>query len=523
MKQFAPNYIREEHGWILFPSDTSYRAQIFPEEVNKHSAKANVHLIQACIEYVSAPGDRLLDPFGGTGTLMIGALAGRDVVLIEISPVFHELQRTALKRLEEIAPGASDHVTLINAPLQTVLPMPNFADHIIFSPPYCLHPNTLILTSYLSWKKLAEVQVGDDLIGFDAESSGNGRGSGRKMRHSIVIAKRETTEEAFRITLSNGDSVVASSHHGWLRVKFFGKQRQHTLDWIETKDIVVGEKLKFISRPWEYDTSREAGYLAGVYDGEGWINRQSLGFRQNKGEVLDYTRYLLYSKGFPYGETEGGSGRSNECSSLYIDRQFESMRFLGAIRPHRLVAQSEVIWLGKEIRSRIGKSTEIEVVSIESVGLQSLVDLQTSTGTFIAQGLMSHNSSIMRSKGKDKLTMEKTDYDMAEYSKHPLNLGLSDDFTWALEMKKVYQKCYGTLRPGGTITVIVKDHYEKQKSGERRRVPLSMSAWQACVEIGFQAVVWEKWKAPGSVYTHIYKARGWEVVEDEDVLVLRRP
>ena len=266
--KFAPGFPRDENGWILFPSDVEYRKEIFPPEVNQHSTKANVHLIQACIDYVSKAGDRLLDPFGGTGTLMIGALAGRDIVLIEISLKFHALQQQTLEKLEEIAPGASSHITLINAPLQAILPIPDFADHIIFSPPY---------------------------------------------------------------------------------------------------------------------------------------------------------------------------------------------------------------------------------------------------------------ASIMRSKGTDKLTQEKTEYDMAEYSQHPLNIGLMSDFIWGQEMEKVYKKCFETLKAGGTITVIVKDHYEKQKGGERKRIQLSLSAWSACQLVGFRPHSWLKWKALGSVYSHIYRARGWEVVDDEDILVLQKP
>lgn len=265
-RQFAPEYSREEHGWILFPSDATYRKEMFPEEVNQHQAKANVFLIQSCIEYVSEPGQLLLDPFGGTGTLMVGALINRDIMLIEISPEYHKLQQKALDKLEEMAPGVRDHVTLTNAPLQLILPIPNLADHIIFSPPY---------------------------------------------------------------------------------------------------------------------------------------------------------------------------------------------------------------------------------------------------------------ASIMKSKGTDKLTMEKTDYKMAEYTfTSPLNLGLMDDWTWARKMEKVYQKCYDTLKPGGSMTIIVKDHMEK-----RQRVGLTQSAVDSCIRVGLTqaSTEWFKWLAPGSVYTHIYRARGWEVVDDEDVVVLRKP
>jgi len=265
MKEFAPEYNRNEEGWILFPPDTDYRKEIFPKEVNEHQAKANVYLIQAIVEYVSESGDTLLDPFGGTGTLMVATLIGRSVILIDISPRYTELQRQALERLEEYAPGASSHVSIINSPLQTVLPIPNWADHIVFSPPY---------------------------------------------------------------------------------------------------------------------------------------------------------------------------------------------------------------------------------------------------------------ASIMKSKGTDKLTLEKTDYKMAEYTfTSPLNIGLMNDFMWAQNMEKVYQKCYDSLKLGGSMTIIVKDHMEK-----RKRVPLTQAAVDACKRVGFSQdpAEWFKWLAPGSVYTHIYRARGWEVVDDEDIVFFRK-
>lgn len=267
MKQFAPDYARDDNGWILFPSDAQYRKGMFPEEVNSHTAKANVFLIQSCIEYVSEQEQMILDPMSGTGTLMVAALIGRYVLNIEISPKFAELQQMAVATLETIAPGVTDRITIVNSPCQTILPFPGVVDHVIFSPPY---------------------------------------------------------------------------------------------------------------------------------------------------------------------------------------------------------------------------------------------------------------AGIMKSKGTDKLTREKTDYDMAEYTfTHPLNLGLMNDWMWARQMEGVYKKCYESLKPGGTMTLIIKDHMSK---GERVR--LTQAAVDSCVssDIGFtqDPQEWFKWKAPGSVYTHIRRARGEEMVDDEDIVVLRK-
>jgi DNA modification methylase len=266
MKQFAPKYPRTPEGWIKFPSDTAYRAEMLDPESNHHQAKANVHMIQSCIEYVSLEGDMILDPFGGTGTLMIGALVGRNITLIEISPKYHAMQRRTLEKLDSIAPGCSSHISLIEGALQSVLPIPNYADHIISSPPY---------------------------------------------------------------------------------------------------------------------------------------------------------------------------------------------------------------------------------------------------------------ASIMKSKGNDKLTKEKTDYDMSAYTfSSPLNLGLMSDWLWAQKMEEAYKKFYATIKPGGTFTLILKDHI---KNGQR--VPLTMAGVDACVKCGFTYNPEEhfKWDAPGSVYLHIRRARGEETVKEEDVVVLRKP
>jgi len=109
---------------------------MFPPEVNQHPAKANVYLVQAIVEYVSDEDNLLLDPMAGSGTIMVAALVGRDVICVEISEKFFQMQVAALEFLEQIAPGISGHISLVNMPCQNYLPIPNLANHIVFSPQY---------------------------------------------------------------------------------------------------------------------------------------------------------------------------------------------------------------------------------------------------------------------------------------------------------------------------------------------------------------------------------------------------
>ena len=135
MSEFAPGYPRDSNGWILFPRDTEFRKSLFfPDEVNEHPAKMNLHLQQSIIEYVGKEGDTLLDPFGGTGSLMIAALQGMRVILLEIEDGYHRLQQQSVSRLESDVPTARGLVTLIQGDNRFLLPIP--CNHIITSPPY---------------------------------------------------------------------------------------------------------------------------------------------------------------------------------------------------------------------------------------------------------------------------------------------------------------------------------------------------------------------------------------------------
>ena len=99
-----------------------------------------------------------------------------------------------------------------------------------------------------------------------------------------------------------------------------------------------------------------------------------------------------------------------------------------------------------------------------------------------------------------------------------VNVGELSDFLFHQQMDKIYRKCYQSLPVGGTITIIVKDHIV---GGQR--VSLSLKTKQQCEAIGFEPIAWHRWLPPGFSYVGIRKARGEEVVLEEEIIVLRRP
>ena len=132
-KTFAPDYEKDENGWFIFPRDVTWRKKLFPQIAMEHPSKMNMYVCQEIINYVSEPGDIIVDCFGGTGTTAIAAHDGRSVVLMELERPYVDIQRATIEDWTEkdIITGS---VMSLQGDNRKLLPFP--CDHMIFSPPY---------------------------------------------------------------------------------------------------------------------------------------------------------------------------------------------------------------------------------------------------------------------------------------------------------------------------------------------------------------------------------------------------
>ena len=91
----------------MAPAFGPYR-RFFPREAVRHPAKANLHLIERLVEFVSSPGDVVLDPFAGTfSTCVVSVLAGRGAVGVEIDREYLGWGLEASRRVWAESGGAS--------------------------------------------------------------------------------------------------------------------------------------------------------------------------------------------------------------------------------------------------------------------------------------------------------------------------------------------------------------------------------------------------------------------------------
>ena len=123
-------------GWIKYSRDNQLRRELYGsyyDQVLLHPAKMNSYVFNDIMEYVSVPGDTILDPFGGIGTTTLAAIYGRNVVLIEVEKFYADIAKSIANYWYNagLSTGA---VTVICQDNRQVLPFP--CDHIVTSPPY---------------------------------------------------------------------------------------------------------------------------------------------------------------------------------------------------------------------------------------------------------------------------------------------------------------------------------------------------------------------------------------------------
>jgi hypothetical protein len=145
---------------------------------------------------------------------------------------------------------------------------------------------------------------------------------------------------------------------------------------------------------------RDAGYLAGLLDGEGYVSGNkkggTLGFGQAKGPVLDSYLGLLDKYGFKYTVSWrepmdrrplGQLNQTKWLASVRISDLASCIKLIAMTRPVRF--DHREYWEGRQPPV---KDNRLEIVEIYDVGYREVVSVQTSTKTFVAEGLFTHNS-----------------------------------------------------------------------------------------------------------------------------------
>lgn len=264
---------------------------------------------------------------------------------------------------------------------------------------HCLVPGTRILTRDLRWQPIELLGPGDEVVAFDESQQAGCRG--RRFRTATVEESRAIAQPCIRITLDDGSVVTASRDHRWL------VESGRNTRWTTTSRLHPGKRI-FSLGTWEEEDGKEAGWLAGMYDGEGWVTggrypngNWFVGVSQNEGPTADNLRRALKARGFEVEDYDYAERpRRQDNRRIHIRGGLpEQLRLLGTIRPERLVAKASRLWDDRQV-SHIKVAT---VIAVEPVGELEVIALKTSHGTFIAEGLLSHNCDLPHGRGRARV------------------------------------------------------------------------------------------------------------------------
>lgn len=260
---------------------------------------------------------------------------------------------------------------------------------------YCVAPDTKVLTENLKWVRADSLRVGDGLIGFDEQAPpGKGRSSKwRAWRRSQVERTEIVQGHCFELEFNDGTKIRCTSDHRWLI------SNQDGVRWTTTEKLLChGKKGSNVVKPidvWEEHLDYETGYLAAALDGEGHLSQDDLaasgrngqfcfrlGFTQKDNAMLSYVISTLEEKDFRIGAV---TIKPDVCNTILINNREDVIRFLGSVRPKRLLAKFDPGAMGAmSLRT-------VKLVRKTDIGIQPVVSMKTTTGTFIAEGLASHN------------------------------------------------------------------------------------------------------------------------------------
>jgi nicotinamide phosphoribosyltransferase len=282
---------------------------------------------------------------------------------------------------------------------------------------YCVGIDTPILCTDLIWRRAGDLEIGQEIIAFDEDPSfGEGRRAARRYRAARIEANAPAKKLCYQIETDCGPPLIISHDHpmliwaknrragriyadGQRRPPGTGSPRTPGFEWRTASELKIGDQVGFFAEPWSEDVTRETGWLAGMYDGEGCISRlrpwkptlktshYKVNISQNEGPLMERVRSALSARGFSWYENK------RKCPQLVINGGWsETLRFLGQVRPYRLLEKLPKLMGDMPAMTRHGTCSLATITKIEEIGESTVASIRTSTGTFITAGYLSHNT-----------------------------------------------------------------------------------------------------------------------------------
>lgn len=277
----------------------------------------------------------------------------------------------------------------------------------------CVTPDTLLLTDDMRHVRADEIEVGDKLVTFDMDLPEGKKY--RELRRGQVVKTGRAVKDCITVN-AGGVSVTCSTDHRWWARLDKEPHRGGRFMWLRADELKPGYELLSLGQPWEHDNSYSSGYVAGMYDGEGSLQARGLGhnatsllFSQVEGPAMREFVKHFESLGLPGEYRARKQGSTSNTSGIQTTAIRNIMRVLGTVRPTRLLLKAQGLdssngtapgckgagtsfYEGMSLTGGACDTAKIE--SVVPAGKQEVILVETDTHTFVANGLLSHNTAI---------------------------------------------------------------------------------------------------------------------------------
>lgn len=241
----------------------------------------------------------------------------------------------------------------------------------------CTPEETPILMSDWSLKKISNVEVGDEVVGFMLKD-----GEKRKLVKSKIKRIFKKKDQVYSLKMSSGRNVLCTKDHKWMTRK--SEDKTHSLYNVPK----VGRRLRYITDTSQSFSSEEVSdyrYIAGMIDGDGGCKSgNSIFIHQCKKAnpvVWKEIRNVLDRLKLPYTSKDNylwlNGGTEVREKILRVSKPAKSYQVLDSMYGSRFCREKD------------------EIVSMEKEEVRDVYALETETGNYVAWGYASSNSQYM--------------------------------------------------------------------------------------------------------------------------------
>ena len=116
---------------------------------------------------------------------------------------------------------------------------------VIMEADFCLTPHTKVLTHNFKYKEIKDVQIGEELVGFEDTLRKYNR---TQFKKATVVGKKVLRKKCLEFIFDDGTSISGSVDHSWVAVQ---KSKGNSLLWSRMDELSVGDYIPQVCEVWE--------------------------------------------------------------------------------------------------------------------------------------------------------------------------------------------------------------------------------------------------------------------------------